>query len=172
MSVTFGSVGDIISVCLLVKDLVTALDKARGSKAEYQAAIRDLWILERVLLEIELITKQHGSEATPELRSLWETANQAFRVEIAGTSSSLQMLLVTASITLLDVNRKEMDDKFDEAKRINDTANSAQDATLESIKYRIELANQNIEAGNSVLGKFIEALRLKWLRQLGSELKS
>ncbi|KAF7449551.1 hypothetical protein PtrSN002B_003090 [Pyrenophora tritici-repentis] len=159
MSVTFGSVGDIISVCLLVKDLVTALDKARGSKAEYQAAIRDLWILERVLLEIELITKQHGSEATPELRSLWETANQA-------------MLLVTASITLLDVNRKEMDDKFDEAKRINDTANSAQDATLESIKYRIELANQNIEAGNSVLGKFIEALRLKWLRQLGSELKS
>ncbi|KAG9383509.1 hypothetical protein A1F94_005420 [Pyrenophora tritici-repentis] len=77
MSVTFGSVGDIISVCLLVKDLVTALDKARGSKAEYQAAIRDLWILERVLLEIELITKQHGSEATPELRSLWETANQA-----------------------------------------------------------------------------------------------
>ncbi|KAG9383510.1 hypothetical protein A1F94_005421 [Pyrenophora tritici-repentis] len=82
------------------------------------------------------------------------------------------MLLVTASITLLDVNRKEMDDKFDEAKRINDTANSAQDATLESIKYRIELANQNIEAGNSVLGKFIEALRLKWLRQLGSELKS
>ncbi|KAI2484524.1 hypothetical protein Ptr902_03464 [Pyrenophora tritici-repentis] len=159
MSVTFGSVGDIISVCLLVKDLVTALDKARGSKAEYQAAIRDLWILERVLLEIELITKQHGSEATPELRSLWETANQA-------------MLLVTASITLLDVNRKEMDDKFDEAKRINDTANSAQDATPESIKYRIELANQNIEAGNSVLGKFIEALRLKWLRQLGSELKS
>ncbi|CAE7020649.1 hypothetical protein CFE70_002898 [Pyrenophora teres f. teres 0-1] len=220
MSVTFGSVGDIISVCLLAKDLVTALDKTRGSKAEYQAAIRDLWILERVLLEIDLLTRQHGNEVTPELRSLWETANQSvsrckrlisgflariqkykpafdrdgnklkeaamgirwrigekealeqFRVEILRTSSSLQMLLVTASITLLGVSRKEMNDKFDEAKRINDTANSAQNTTLECIKDGIDLANQNIQVGNSALGKFTEALRLKWLRQLGSELKS
>jgi hypothetical protein len=42
MPLTFGAVGDIISVCLLVKDLVEVLDKARGSKAEYQAAIREL----------------------------------------------------------------------------------------------------------------------------------
>lgn len=148
MPVTFGAVGDIISVCLLVKDLVEALDKARGSKAEYQSAIRELWILDRTLLEIDLLTRTHGNGSTPELRSLCETANQAairckslvttflgrvrrykstfeesrhpnvlqevamkvrwrigekealeqFRAELTGTSSSLQMLLATASV--------------------------------------------------------------------------
>jgi hypothetical protein len=148
MSITFGAVGDIISVCLLVKDLVEALDSARGSKAEYQSAIRELWILDRALLEIDLLSRVHGDGATPELRSLCVTAKQAvsrcrdlvstflqrtrryqstlgegqksnviqemamkvrwrvgekealdqFRVEIAGTTSSLQMLLATASV--------------------------------------------------------------------------
>ena len=42
MPVTFGAVGDIISVCLLLKDLVEMLDQARGSKAEYQSVIREL----------------------------------------------------------------------------------------------------------------------------------
>lgn len=149
MPITFGAVGDIISVCLLVKDLVEALDKARGSEAEYQSLIRELWILDRVLLEIDLLTRTHGGGATPELEALCETARKAverckelvgdfmkrikkyrnsfdenkrttnilketaikirwhigekdevekFRVEIAGTSSSLQMLLATASV--------------------------------------------------------------------------
>jgi len=147
MPVTFGAVGDIISVVLLVKDLVAALDEARGSKAEYQAVVRELWVLDRTLLEIDLLTRLHGDGATPELRSLCETAKQAvarcsdrvsiykkriqgyqrtfeggkvnrvkevgraivwrigekealeqFRAEIAGTTSSLQMLLLTASV--------------------------------------------------------------------------
>lgn len=152
MPVTFGSVGDIIAVCLLVKDLVAALDNARGSKAEYQSLKRELHILERVLLEIELFCQAHGGGGTPELDALCVTAKaavdrckelvrdfldrikkydsrfrensvsgtssnifkesalkvrwraiegdavQKFRVEIAGTSSSLQMLLATASV--------------------------------------------------------------------------
>jgi hypothetical protein len=145
---TFGAVGDIISVCLLVKDLVAALDKARGSKAEYQSAIRELWILDRALLEIDLLSRVHGNGATPQLQSLCVTAERAvarckalvsafqqrihrykhtlgdgekpnvihgaamklrwrvgekealdqFRVEIAGSSQGLQMLLATASV--------------------------------------------------------------------------
>jgi hypothetical protein len=132
----------------LVKDLVEVLDKARGSKAGYQAAIRELWILNRALLEIDLFNRQYEDGSTPELQGLCETAKRAvarcqglvtnflerirkyqstfdegrtpsvlkeaatavrwsvgekgaleqFRVEIAGTSSSLQMLLVTASV--------------------------------------------------------------------------
>lgn len=151
MPITFGAVGDIISVCLLVKDLVEALDKSRGSKPEYQSAIRELWILDRALLEVDLLTRLHGNGATPELRGLCETAKQAatrckdliskfhdrirkyqntfeegknpgmlksaalqirwrleekdaldqLRVEVAGTSSSLQMLLATASVYVL-----------------------------------------------------------------------
>ncbi|CAN9096864.1 unnamed protein product [Alternaria alternata] len=77
MPVTFGAVGDIISVVLLVKDLVATLDEARGSKAEYQAAIHELWLLDRTLLQIELLTREHADGATPELRGLCETAKRA-----------------------------------------------------------------------------------------------
>lgn len=77
MPITFGSVGDIISVCLLVKDLVDALDKARGSKAEYQSLTRELRILDRVLLEVHLLARTHGGGNTPELEALCETARKA-----------------------------------------------------------------------------------------------
>lgn len=148
MPVTFGAVGDIISVCLLLKDLVESLDQARGSKAEYESVIRELWILDRTLLEIEALSRIHVDRSAPELQGLRATANEAvtrcnalvdaflqrirryqnslgegersnvlhgavmkvrwrlgekealdqFRVEIAGTTSSLQMLLATESV--------------------------------------------------------------------------
>jgi hypothetical protein len=149
MPITFGAVENIISVCLLVKDLVDALDKTRGSKAEYQSLTRELRILDRVLLEIDLLARRHEGGVTPELEALCKTARLAvdrckelvsdflqrvnkyqdifeenvtkpnflkeaamkirwrigekdavekFRVEIAGTSTSLQMLLATASV--------------------------------------------------------------------------
>ena len=65
-----------------------------------------------------------------------------------------------------------MNSKLDDAERQNDATSSAQNTALDCIKDRIEHANQSIEAGNSMLGKVSEALRLDWLRQLGSELKS
>ncbi|CAN9201974.1 unnamed protein product [Alternaria alternata] len=220
MPVTFGAVGDIISVVLLVKDLVATLDEARGSKAEYQAAIHELWLLDRTLLEIELLTRQHGDGATPELRGLCETAKRAvarchdqvttfsqrirkyqstfdhgqnpnalreighailwrigekealerFRAELAGTTSSLQMLMVTANITLLQVNRKEMKHDLDDVKRRNDNATLSHDASLDTIKDGLENANRKIEAGNSILGNLSEAIKLEWLRNLGCEL--
>jgi hypothetical protein len=74
--------------------------------------------------------------------------------------------------TIMAINRKEMNSKLDKAERHNDLNSSAQNAALDCIKDRIENANQSIEAGNSMLGKVSEALRLDWLRQLGSELKS
>ncbi|KAJ4368159.1 hypothetical protein N0V83_006515 [Neocucurbitaria cava] len=222
MPITFGAVGDIISVCLLVKDLVETLDKARGSRPEYQSAIRELWILDRALLEVDLLTRLHGNGATPELRGLCETAKQAatrckdlisrfhdrirkykssfdegkspsiiknaalqirwrleekdaldqLRVEVAGTSSSLQMLLATASVTLMGISKKQLNDRLDEAKEQTDTKNNQQSAALLTIQSRLEDANRQIESGNSLLGKVSDALRLDWLRQLGSELKA
>lgn len=55
MPVTFGSVGDIIAVGLLIKDLIKCLDDSRGSSAEYQAVIRELRSLDYALLEVELM---------------------------------------------------------------------------------------------------------------------
>ncbi len=73
-SVTFGSVGDIIAICIIIKDLVKALDDSKGSSAEYQEVIRELWALDRVLLEVELLWRT--CESTNELNALRETANR------------------------------------------------------------------------------------------------
>ena len=74
MPVTFGAVGDIISVCLLVKDLIKALDDSRGSSNEYQDLIRDLWALDRVLLEVDILCRQCPN--TVQLAALKQTASQ------------------------------------------------------------------------------------------------
>jgi hypothetical protein len=74
MPVTFGSVGDIISICLLVKDLVEALDKSQGSSAEYSQTISQLRVFERALLETHLLLQT--PEPTAELSALFETARQ------------------------------------------------------------------------------------------------
>ena len=64
MPITFGALGDIISLCILIKDLVKCLDDCRGSSAEYQVVIRELWSLERALLEVELLSRtwEHSAE--------------------------------------------------------------------------------------------------------------
>lgn len=74
MPITFGAVGDIISVSLLVKDLVKCLDESRGSSAEYQAVIRELWSLDHALLEVELLLRSCNKSV--ELSDLCTSANR------------------------------------------------------------------------------------------------
>jgi hypothetical protein len=128
MPITFGSVGDIISVCLLVKDLVDALDDARGSKAEYQSLIRELWILDRSLLEIDLLARTHGDGVTPELEALCETARKAvdrcrelvsaFSARIRkyqksfGENETPNFMKVTAMKVRWSIGEKDAVDKF------------------------------------------------------------
>lgn len=64
-SVTFGSVGDIITVCLLAKSIVEALDDSRGSSAEYQGLVAEIRSLECSLLELELFTRSWRDSSTP-----------------------------------------------------------------------------------------------------------
>lgn len=74
MPITFGSVGDILSVSLLVKDLLLALDGSRGSSAEYQGVVRELYILDTALLQVVQLSRRGHS--TPEVQALYETAAQ------------------------------------------------------------------------------------------------
>ena len=82
MPITFGSVGDIISLSLLIKDLVKTLDSSRGSSAEYQAVIRELWSLDHALLEVEALIKscqqtaQLSCQQTVQLNALTATVSQ------------------------------------------------------------------------------------------------
>ena len=68
MPITFGSVGDIISLSLLIKDLIRSLDKSRGSSAEYQAVISELVSLDYALLEAEVLSR--SCEETVQLKAL------------------------------------------------------------------------------------------------------
>ena len=72
MPITFGSVGDIISVSLLIKDLIRCLDNSRGSSAEYQAMIRELRSLDHALLEVEQLLRVPGMSS--ELSSIAQKA--------------------------------------------------------------------------------------------------
>ena len=66
-----GSIGDIIALSVIIKDLVKALDDSRGSSAEYQDSIRKLWALNRVLREVETLCRI--CENIAELGALCET---------------------------------------------------------------------------------------------------
>lgn len=74
MPITFGSVGDIISVSLLIKDLVKSLDNSRGSSAEYQAMIRELWSLDHALIEVEMLFR--SCEQMVQLNALRATVKE------------------------------------------------------------------------------------------------
>jgi len=73
--VPFGfSARECVSVCLLIKDCVIALDSSRGSATEYQQVIRELWALEHALCEV--VTLAEGFESTAELNALAGSAKR------------------------------------------------------------------------------------------------
>jgi len=75
MVVPFGfSVGDIIAVSLLIKDAIKALDSAHGASAEYREIIRELWSLDRALLEVTSLSETF--ETTIELNALGHAARR------------------------------------------------------------------------------------------------
>ncbi|KAF2814381.1 uncharacterized protein BDZ99DRAFT_568011 [Mytilinidion resinicola] len=100
MPITFGSVGDIISVSLLVKDLLLALNDSRGSAAEYQAVVRELYILDTALLQVVQLSRSH--RATPELQALCETASRTVekcRVSVDGFTKRIRKFNSSLSAT-------------------------------------------------------------------------
>ena len=74
MPITFGSVGDIITLSLLIKNLAKSFDDSRGASAEYQAITRELTSLEHALSQVEEVFKTLNH--TGNLSALDRTANQ------------------------------------------------------------------------------------------------
>jgi hypothetical protein len=52
MSITFGSVGDIIAVRQIAWSLAKALNDSRGSAKEYQGLVKDLQAFQRAVLNV------------------------------------------------------------------------------------------------------------------------
>lgn len=78
ISATFGSVGDIISLGVLIKDLCKALDQNRGASAEYREIVAELRTLDDVLRQVVSFFRRH--EYSDELKDLYvkvcDAANQ------------------------------------------------------------------------------------------------
>ena len=75
LPVPFGfSAGDVIAVCILVKDIIKALDDAQGASAEYQQLSRELWSLDRALLEVEMLSRT--CDTSVELNALSSTTRR------------------------------------------------------------------------------------------------
>lgn len=68
------SVGDVIAVSILIKDVSKALDSATGSSAEYQELFRKLWSLDRALLEVEVLST--SCDTSIELNALSHTVRR------------------------------------------------------------------------------------------------
>ena len=74
VGLTFGSVGDIITLTIVIKDLIKTLDEAKGASAEYQEITRELCTLDRVLLQVECLARE--CEETVELNALHVDAHR------------------------------------------------------------------------------------------------
>ena len=57
-AITFGSVGDIIAVCQVIKTTIHALSTSRGSAAEYQSLTNSLWSLSQALESVKSLLEK------------------------------------------------------------------------------------------------------------------
>jgi hypothetical protein len=73
--ISVSSVGDIISISVLIKDLLLAIDAAKGAGLEYREVVRELCILDVALLEVEPLVRTH--ETTPETNAIYEIAQRS-----------------------------------------------------------------------------------------------
>jgi hypothetical protein len=69
------SAGDVIALSILIKDVIKALDDSSGSSTEYQEIVRELWSLDKALLEVEHLSRTY--DTTAELNALSCAARRA-----------------------------------------------------------------------------------------------
>ncbi len=75
MPAAFGiSISDVITISILIKDVLKALDDTSGAAAEYQELCRELWALDRALLEVELLSRSYDTSI--ELNALSHTVRR------------------------------------------------------------------------------------------------
>ncbi|KAH5540271.1 hypothetical protein HBI27_106670 [Parastagonospora nodorum] len=72
---------------------------------------------------------------------------------------------------LMNITGRNMRDHMTSIKQLDESNARKQDAILKSINDRLDDTNRLIACGSLVTANIAEALRLDWLRQLGTELK-
>ncbi|PMD12774.1 hypothetical protein NA56DRAFT_586661, partial [Hyaloscypha hepaticicola] len=203
---------------ILIKDVVRALDSARGSSSEYQEVMRELWALDRALLEVANLAQSF--ETTVELNALsratrraaeqcktcmegflgkikryeialreggsgnmvrdvkdkvgWALCHQEhlkrFRAEINGHSSAINMLLITASVSLTKLKGQKLQERMESTNRADQEAAEKQRGLLGKIKDSLDEHLKVIQTQGITATRLAE--RMKFFIALGSELKT
>ncbi|KAL1854486.1 hypothetical protein Daus18300_011407 [Diaporthe australafricana] len=208
-SVTFGSVGDIITVCLLAKSIVDALDKSRGSSAEYQGLVSELRSLEKALLQpaqlfarpladssITASLREETLKLVHECRKTLESFHSAlksydaslaenhsvggvrrigmkirwqlsqketiarFRAEISGHCNAINMMMITAQIT---VSLRGLENQQALAS-LGERDLAEQNAALDTIRNEIQRNHQLSSSMNSIVRALLD--RFNWFGKL------
>ncbi|KAE9370054.1 hypothetical protein N431DRAFT_344057 [Stipitochalara longipes BDJ] len=201
MPITVGSVGDIISLILLTKDVIECLNSSRGSGAEYQELIKELWVLERTLLEVEALSR--SSDKTVELNALCATTRRAadhcrhslnefldkikkYKVGLreSGSGNALQDAKSKLQWRLFardDVAkfRSELCAHTSSIGMLLTIASvrnhglgaDMQKTALEEVRKQLEENNSLIKEHNKSLADITEVPRLQWVKQIGCDIK-
>ncbi|KAI4261493.1 MAG: hypothetical protein L6R42_003307 [Xanthoria sp. 1 TBL-2021] len=136
MSITFGSVGDIVSVCMLIKGLVKCLDDSRGSSTEYQAVIREIHSLDHALLEVALVTL--SNQGSREMSSLKSTV-----LSIAAQCEKSVTAYREKATQISDENQQRC---FKRIKQDQDQSLATQQAMLDEIKIRLDKNSSEVKS--------------------------
>lgn len=80
MSITFGSVGDIIAVCGIVRSFAQALDDIKGSSAEYRAVVNQLNSLEEALDKVKSLSGTFSPHQQNVFRQCLSSAEQCHHI--------------------------------------------------------------------------------------------
>ncbi|KAF1830461.1 hypothetical protein BDW02DRAFT_465783, partial [Decorospora gaudefroyi] len=173
MPITFGSVGDIIAVCVLVKECADALSETNGSTAQYRGVVRELTVLEKALLEVAVLSRTHAT--TPELISIFANAKTTvarFRAEVVAYSVSIDQILAAATMHTVKAQGDRLDARIQSLQQDYTLAFDRQDDLLKEIRSRLDEVDSRISASSSLIIKAVKKARKTWFLQLGQELKA
>jgi hypothetical protein len=137
VAVTFGSVGDIIAVVGIIKDLITTLNDSRGSSADYQRILRELTSLQNILHHLDDLTK--ACEIHPDYTALRDAA----RLEALECARLVEPF-------------KEKLQRYSRSLRIGGSGNAVKDA-YEKVHYRV-LGKDDVEQFRNDVRTRVEAM--------------
>lgn len=99
MTITFGSIGDIIAVSLLISNALKTIKNSRGARSDYQKTIDELGRLSQILFRVKAVFHDYGDMISPQdpiVRSALVTLEEcytrmnSFSKEIAQYEKSLK----------------------------------------------------------------------------------
>ncbi|KAL8788879.1 MAG: hypothetical protein Q9195_007093 [Heterodermia aff. obscurata] len=193
-----GSLGDVVALSLIIRDLIKALDDTKGSSVQYQEFSRKLWAFKRVVQEVETVCRKR--EDTVEMNALVGSiccvanqSRQCFKpflkiirsyrrsLSTGGSSNPVRDAFKKAQWWIcrsdeLSKLQTEIDDeklhaRLESSEEKNAITIKEQRLILGEIKNQLDENDKQIRAGNAMTSKIFESLGFDWIRSLSVDIR-